>query len=93
MKLTKETLKQIIKEELEAVIEGRSDLPPGFPEPYISPDIQAAIEKIKRIRNHPNPKIKELASSHKPDGTPKTREQQNADYNMAKALADALGDY
>ena len=85
MKLSKETLKQIIKEELEAVIEGS--------ETYVSPDIQAAIEKIERLRNHPHPKIRELASGNKPDGTPKTSKEGIADRNMAQALADALGDY
>ena len=85
MKLTKETLKQIIKEELEAVIEGS--------ETYISPDIQAAIEKRERLRNHPHPKIRELASGNKPDGTPKTSKEERADLNMAQSLDDALGDY
>ena len=93
MKLTKETLKQIIKEEFEAVMESQSDLPPGFPETYISPRQKAYSEKIKRLRNHPHPKIRELASSHKPDGTPKTHKEEVADRNMAESLADALGDY
>ena len=93
MKLSKETLKQIIKEELEAVIEGQSDLPDHGVKTYISPRQKAYNEKMKRLRNHPHPKIRELASSHKPDGTPKTHANQVADRKMAEALADALGDY
>ena len=85
MKLSKETLKRIIKEELEAVIEGS--------ETYVSPDIQSALEEKKRILNHPNPKIRELASDKNPDGTQKPYEKAREDYNMAKSLADALGDY
>jgi hypothetical protein len=85
MKLTKQSLKRIIKEELEAVLEGSKT--------YISPDIQAALEKRKRLLDHPHPKIRELASSTKPDGTPKTLEQEVGDYKQAESLADALGDY
>tara|TARA_R100000734_G_C3295127_1_gene86390 strand:+ start:729 stop:1010 length:282 start_codon:yes stop_codon:yes gene_type:complete len=93
MKLTKETLKQIIKEELEAVMEGEPELPAHGVKTYISPRQKAYNEKMKRLLNHPHPKIRELASSHKPDGTPKTRKEEVADRNMAESLADALGDY
>jgi len=93
MKLTEETLKQIIKEELEAVMETQSDLPDHGVKTYISPRQKAYSEKVKRLENHPNSKIRELVSSHKPDGTPKTYKEEIADRNMAEALADALGDY
>ena len=85
MKLTKETLKRIIKEELEAVSEGS--------ETYVSPDIKASLEKRKALLNHPHPKIRELASDKYPDGTQKPYEKAREDYNMAKSLADALGDF
>jgi hypothetical protein len=85
MKLTKQTLKRIIKEELEAVLEG-SDI-------YISPDIQAALKKREALLNHPHPKIRALASDKYPDGSDKPYEVARREYNQAKSLADALGDY
>ena len=49
MKITKARLKQIIVEELEAVIEGQSDLPDHGVKTYISPRQKAYNEKMKRL--------------------------------------------
>ena len=62
MKITKEQLKQIIKEELEMVL-----LTDHLSKTYIDPVIKYKVRRIKRAKNHEDPNIRKLANGSRED--------------------------
>ena len=64
MKLTTKQLKQIIQEEISTILdegEEASDWHTKMEKSYIHPVIKYKLRRQERAKNHPDPKIRELA--------------------------------